>query len=85
MKRSIWISLLLSLCLLAGMASAETATVTSKGFGGDVTVTLTVEDGVLTGVAIEGANETPGVGSRAVEPAFKETLNNTSDIPNSVS
>ena len=67
MKRNIWISLLLSLCLLAGMASAETATVTSKGFGGDVTVTLTVEDGVLTGVAIEGANETPGVGSRAVE------------------
>lgn len=40
--------------------------VTAKGFGGDVTVTLTLTDGVLTDVAAEGPDETPDVGGRAL-------------------
>lgn len=40
---------------------------TAKGFGGDVTVTLTIQKGILTEVTVEGASETEGIGGRAVE------------------
>ena len=40
---------------------------TAKGFGGDVTVTLTLTDGKITGCTAEGADETQGVGSKAIE------------------
>ncbi len=60
-------ALLLALTVLPVCALGETATATAPGYGGDVTVTLSVEDGVLTDVAIEGPNETQGVGSMAVE------------------
>ena len=40
---------------------------TAKGFGGDVTVTLTLTDGKITGCTAEGADETKGVGSKAIE------------------
>lgn len=40
---------------------------TAKGFGGDVTVTLTLTDGVITDAQAVGANETEGIGSKAVE------------------
>lgn len=43
-----------------------TFSATAKGFGGDVTVTLTLTDGVLTDVAAEGPDETPDVGGRAL-------------------
>ena len=64
-----WFALALVLAMLPVMALAEpqTATGTAKGYGGDVSVTLTVEDGKLTDVAVEGPNETQGVGSMAVE------------------
>ena len=59
--------------LLGGTALAEetnikTASATAKGFGGDVTVTLTVNanKGLITDCQIVGDSETPGVGSRAV-------------------
>ena len=32
---------------------------TAKGMGGDVTVTLTLEDGKITGCTAEGKDETP--------------------------
>jgi fumarate reductase flavoprotein subunit len=38
-----------------------------QGFGGPVTVTVTMEQGKLTAVSAEGPDETPGIGSRAVE------------------
>ena len=57
-----------------GSKSASTAggvsgdfTGTAKGMGGDVTVTLTLEDGKITGCTAEGADETEGVGSKAIE------------------
>ncbi|MBR1561027.1 MAG: FAD-binding protein [Clostridia bacterium] len=66
------LSLALALCLalscVAAFAEAgNTWSATEQGFGGEVTVTLTIEDGVLTDVAIDGPNETPGVGQMAVE------------------
>ena len=39
---------------------------TSKGFGGDVSVTLTLTDGAITGCTAEGKDETQGVGSEAI-------------------
>lgn len=60
----------------SGSSSSSTAasggvsgeyTGTAKGMGGDVTVTLTLEDSVITGCTAEGANETQGIGTLALE------------------
>ena len=57
-----------------GSKSASTAggvsgdfTGTAKGMGGDVTVTLTLEDGKITDCIAEGKDETPGIGTLALE------------------
>src|SRR5699024_447954 len=47
-------------------ASAETLTGTAKGFGGDVTATLTVEDGAITACTLTGDDETPEIGGAAL-------------------
>lgn len=67
----------LATCVLpgaAGLAGAEeaagasgTATATVPGFGGDVTVTVTMTDGVITAFEATGAEETPERGGRAIE------------------
>ena len=38
----------------------------AKGMGGDVTVTLTIEDNHITDVTAEGKDETKGLGDKAV-------------------
>ena len=48
----------------AGVSGDFTAT--AKGFGGDVSVTMTLTDGVITGCTAEGKDETEGVGSQAI-------------------
>ena len=48
----------------AGVSGDFTAT--AKGFGGDVSVTLTLTDGAITGCTAEGKDETEGVGSQAI-------------------
>ena len=54
--------------LLVYTASKGTTSVgTAKGFGGDVTVTLTLADGKITGCTAEGKDETEGVGSTAID------------------
>ncbi len=40
---------------------------TAKGFQSDVKVQLTVENGVIAGLTIDSANETPGFGTRCAE------------------
>lgn len=45
----------------------NTASAVSEGFGGDITVTIKVENGVITDCTVEGPDETEGVGSNAVE------------------
>ena len=68
MKRtSIIMVLLLCLAMLVMTASAETYSKTMMGFGGDITVTIEVEDGKLVSVSAEGDMETQGVGSNAIE------------------
>ena len=49
----------------AGVSGEFTGT--AKGMGGDVTVTLTLTDGKITGCTAEGADETPGIGTMALE------------------
>lgn len=68
MKKCIALLCAALLVLTAGIALAEvTSAATAAGFGGDVTVMLTIEDGALIAVDIVGDSETPDVGSRAVE------------------
>ena len=69
MKRiaALLLTLVMVLTLIPAMAETVSATGTAKGFGGDVTVTLTVTDGIITEATAEGANETAGIGSVAIE------------------
>ena len=76
-RRHVWVrgfmkriaALLIALVMLLTMvpAMAETVTGTAKGFGGDVTVTLTVENGVITAAKAVGADETPAIAGAALE------------------
>ena len=55
------VALLLSLCLAFGMlavASAETKTGAAQGFGSEVKVTVTVEDGKITAIDVDDSGET---------------------------
>ena len=72
MKKTI--SLLLSAALVLSLAACgggktqdETLTGTAKGYGGDVTVTLTRADGKITACTIEGKDETEAIGGAALE------------------
>ena len=59
MKKTV--ALLLSFCLLFSMlavASAETKTGSAQGFGSEVKVTVTVEDGKITGLEVDDSGET---------------------------
>ena len=49
--------------------SALMGTATADGFGGkdSITVSITVNDGKITAATAQGPNETPGIGSKAVE------------------
>ena len=51
----------------AGGAADGTYTATAQGFGGEVSVTITVEGGALSAVEAVGGGETAGIGSRAIE------------------
>lgn len=52
---------------LKGIYTPGTYTAVASGYGGDVTVTITVDEKAITDVLIEGADETEGVGSKAIE------------------
>ena len=68
MKRRLFALLIAAAMLLVTVpaALAETGTGTAKGFGGDVTVTVTVEDGVITAVEAAGDSETDGIGKNII-------------------
>ena len=70
MRNRIW-ALLLALAMLltlapAALADTATGTGTAKGFGGDITVTVTLEDGVITAVEAVGESETAGIGQNII-------------------
>jgi len=50
----------------AGKYIPGTYSATEQGFGGDVTVTITVNENEITDVVITGENETPGIGGEAI-------------------
>lgn len=62
---------ILSMCALlivaSGCSSSNEFSATSKGYGGDVTVTITVDGDKITNVDIKGDKETPNVGTNAIE------------------
>ena len=66
-QKALCLMLVLCLTLVAGAALAQDYTATEKGFGGDVTVTLTIENNEIVAAKAEGASETEGVGSKAIE------------------
>ena len=61
---------LVLVCLLAfpAFAGAEVFEAASAGFGGEVKVTLNIEDGKIVDAAVVGDGETPGIGAAALEP-----------------
>lgn len=65
------LSAMMAFSLVACSSSTKTVsgeyTGTAKGMGGDVTVTLTLKDSVITDVKAEGKNETEGIGTKALE------------------
>lgn len=67
------LAILLVLAMTCGMfctsafAEGTTVTKTANGFGGEISVTITVEDGKVTDASVIGEHETVGVGGRAVE------------------
>ena len=76
------VSLFLSLCLILGcmaFASADgytpgTYEAAAQGFGGDVKVSVTVDESAITDVAITGDSETPEVGGAALETLKQQIL-----------
>ena len=68
MRKIIALALVLMLALpFAAFGEGETFTGEAQGFGGPVSVELTVEDGKITGVVIAGDAETPTVGGAALQ------------------
>lgn len=64
-----WLSLLLCAMLLVlplQQVMAETLTGEADGFGGKITVELTVENGVITALTLAGDKETPAIGGAAL-------------------
>lgn len=54
--------------------AAETLTGTAKGFGGEVTVTLTMEGDKVTACSIDGEKETPDIGGKALPELEKQIV-----------
>ncbi len=78
---SLALCLLLALSVVPAMAETVTGTASAMGLNGEVTVTVELTDGVITSVTAEGAQETPGIGSVAIEqlPALM-AQNNTINV-----
>ncbi len=51
----------------SGSGAGSTLTGTAEGFGGAVNVTLTMDGDKITNVEIEAADETPGIGTMAID------------------
>ncbi len=70
MKKRVF-ALCLALAMLlamvpAALADTATGTGTAQGYGGEITVTVTLEDGVITAVEAVGNDETDGIGKNII-------------------
>ena len=76
MFRKLLAVLMVCLVLTGSAALAQgvsgTFSGTARGMNGDVEVALTLEDGKITGVSIEGAAETASIGDKAIEQLTKD-------------
>ena len=64
---AILVTLALLLTLVpAAIAETTTGTGTAQGYGGEITVTITLEDGVITDVQAVGDDETAGIGGNII-------------------
>ena len=68
-----WLALALLAIMLLTTASAQEFTGTANGFGGPVTVTISVENGAITACAISAESETPSIGGQAAN-ALETTI-----------
>ena len=61
--------MMLLACTAAGAETAvqTTGTATVQGFGGDITVSVTLDDGEIIAVEMSGDGETAGIGSKILE------------------
>ena len=74
MKKFLVLGILISLLVFAGCASggsaagkvSGSATASEQGFGGEITVTVTMEKGKITQVTADGPFETAGIGTNAL-------------------
>lgn len=66
-KMGLCLLLCIVMMALAVTGLAESYEASAKGFGGDVTVTVTVEDGRIAAVEATGISETPELGGVAME------------------
>ena len=51
---------------LSSQSSGVVYTATESGFGGDVTVSMTIDNGNITNISVQGEHETKGVGDQAI-------------------
>lgn len=56
----------------SGEGAVEELTGKGRGFGGTITAHVTTVDGIITEVALEGPDETPGIGGAALEELAKQ-------------
>ena len=68
-----WLALALLAIMLLTTASAQEFTGTANGFGGPVTVTISVENGAITACDISAESETPSIGGQAAN-ALETTI-----------
>ena len=67
MKKSLCL-IIFSALLFVSAACAETFTASAPGKNGDVNVSVTIEDGKITGVKVLEHQETPGISPRLSSP-----------------
>ena len=72
MKRFIALFTALAMLLVCTAVCAETITQTTgtatvQGFGGEITVSVVLEDGEIVSVEMTGDGETQGIGSKIIE------------------
>ena len=82
MKKILSIALIaIMLMSMATLAQADALTGMAKGFGGELTVTVTMEGDKIAAVTVDSHNETPNIGTKAIDelPA-KIVAANSADV-----
>lgn len=74
MKKTLALLLSAILALTACVGLTETLTGTADGFGGPITAEVTVEDGKIVELVLQGEKETPAIGGVALDPLREAIL-----------